>query len=83
MDTVRKLGAAANPMQKYAASKVEQEKAFWAYFDQPAAFDGVSILPSMVRATVGFSADLPQNFGPPIQYELGSTVRKYRQSRHP
>ncbi|BEI83501.1 hypothetical protein CcaverHIS002_0401050 [Cutaneotrichosporon cavernicola] len=45
------LGAAAPGALKYVASKVEAERAFWKWFEEKRAFDGVTILPGMILGT--------------------------------
>ncbi|BEJ14388.1 hypothetical protein CspHIS471_0401550 [Cutaneotrichosporon sp. HIS471] len=58
------LGAAAPGALKYVASKVEAERAFWKWFEEKRAFDGVAILPGMILGT-------PMEYSP--SGELGLT----------
>jgi nucleoside-diphosphate-sugar epimerase len=49
VDKCYELGAPAPGPLKYIASKTKAERAFWKWFEEKRDFDGVAILPGMVR----------------------------------
>ncbi|RSH76694.1 methylglyoxal reductase (NADPH-dependent) gre2 [Apiotrichum porosum] len=52
-ENVKKLGSAANPSDKYQASKTLAEKAFWKFIeDEKPSFDGATIHPPLTMGPV-------------------------------